>query len=108
MEEADAPFEKLEACIEAVRTAVEERNYPTLELALREQRALMSSAPASDPRTQIFALKGSALISWALTTVKIQHAGYAQELATSLNFRHLNEQYGDERAPRHELLSVKA
>lgn len=90
---ADAPFAEIEASFEVLRRAVEERNYPALEMALHEQRRLMSEAPPSDTRTQALALKGSALISWALTMVKIQHAGYAHELGAALNANHLLSQY---------------
>lgn len=107
MEEAEALFAEVEASFETVRRAVEERNYPALELALQDQRALMNNAPPSDPRIQILILKGSALISWALTMVKIQHAGYAQELATILNTRHLNAQYASEIDRSYELVSVE-
>lgn len=108
MEDADSTFKEIETCFETLRTAVEERNYAELELALKRQRLLMSSAPKSDRQTQTLALKGSALISWALTMVKIQHAGYAHDLATVLNCRHLNAQYGDEIICRHELVSITA
>jgi hypothetical protein len=108
MEEADTTFDEIQACFETLRTAVEERNYPALQLALREQWTLMSSAPSSDPRTETFALKGSALISWALTMVKIQQTGYAHELATILNARYLKSQYAEANASRSELVSVNA
>ncbi len=108
MAEAEATFEEIEASFEALRRAVEERNYSALELLLRKQQFLMSSIPNSDPRSQTLTLKGSALISWALTMVKIQHAAYAHELATILNTRHLNAQYGQANAPRQELVSIEA
>lgn len=93
MKAADTPFVEIEASFEALRRAVEERNYPALEVALHDQRRLMSEASPSDPRTQALALKGSALIAWAVTMVKIQHAGYAHELAAALNANHLLSQY---------------
>ncbi len=93
MEVADTPFAEIEASFEALRRAVEERNYPALDITLQDQRRLMSEAPPADPRTQTLALKGSALIAWALTMVKIQHAGYAHELAAALNANHLLSQY---------------
>lgn len=106
MEEADSTFKEIETCFETLRTAVEERNYSALELALKRQRLLLSSAPKSDRRTQTLALKGSALISWALTMVKIQHAVYAHDLATILNTRYLTAQYAEAASARPELISV--
>jgi hypothetical protein len=108
MEETDRAFEEIEANFEAFRRAVEERNYSSLELLLREQRSLMSSLPICDARSQTLALRGSALISWALTMVKIHHAGYVHELSAMLNARHLNAQYGDTMASRQELVSLNA
>lgn len=108
MEEEQAQFEQIEKSFDALRNAVEERNYSGLELLLRRQRSLMSSAPASDPRTQTLALKGSALISWALTMVKIQNAGYTHDLAAILNTNRLFSHYKDADSTDREHISINA
>lgn len=106
MQEAATPVEEIEASFGALRKAVEERNYPALERALQEQRRLLSSLTPSDPQIRTIALRGSALIAWAMTMVKIQHAGYAHELAIILNTRQLQLQYASEMARCPELVCL--
>lgn len=108
MDEVENVFEEIEASFDALRRAVEERNYSSLQLLLRKQQCLMSLVPVSHQQAQSLSLRGSALISWALTMVKIQHAGYIHEVANILNARYLNAQYRDTASLRQELISVTA
>jgi hypothetical protein len=108
MEKEESEFADLEARFEALRKAVEERDYQALELALQGQRDLLSRLPASDPRTLDLARRGSELASWALTVVKIQHAGYARDLAAILNANRLFSQYAGTRAAACEHIVINA
>ncbi|HEY7304266.1 MAG TPA: hypothetical protein VH601_09140 [Bryobacteraceae bacterium] len=108
MQEAESGFAKLEAGFEALRKAVEERDYPALELLLQNQRDLLSRLHISHPRTQDLSRKGSELVSWALTVLKIQRAGYARDLAVVLNANRLFSQYAGASAAEREHVSINA
>ena len=108
MEETEAAFQELKESFEALRSAVEQRDYPALDLLLPRQRDLLRSVPSSDPRTQELALQGSELVQWAITMLKIQRAGYVQSLAGILNGKQVDSNYSGTSSKRADLISVQA
>lgn len=106
MQDTETLIRKIEESLDALRRAVEYRDYGVFDSLLREQRMLLQSVPPSDPQIRPLVLRGRELVHWAITMIKIQRSGYVRSLVAILNSKRLDSHYTDP-APCADSLSLQ-